>query len=224
MTESELGTLIKRLREEQNLSQKELAHQARVKRSWLSHVETGERKKPEPERLERVAVALSIPPAKLLALAGHRAERAAIMPELTTEQLVRLLELRVRDVVRIPILGHVPAGDLFPEEQEPVEVLPLPKVWLRGATRPYLLIVNGDSMAGNLESGDLVLVDPDGQWTNGKVVVVRVEHETTVKRIFRDNDKVRLVPDNKKHKAIEVKEQDVIVLGVVIKRIRAEDL
>ena len=95
---------------------------------------------------------------------------------------------------------------------------------VNGIARPFALVVNGDSMAGELEPGDLILVDPDRPWSNGKIVVVQVEHEVTVKRIYREEGRVRLVPNNEAHKAIIVKEQDVRVLGVVMKAISARDI
>jgi repressor LexA len=79
--------------------------------------------------------------------------------------------------------------------------------------------VRGDSMkdAGILE-GDFVVVRPQDAAEDGDVVVALVGEEATVKRFFRENDHVRLQPENSAMEPIRSKE--VKVLGRVVGLLR----
>ncbi|MCL5958997.1 MAG: helix-turn-helix domain-containing protein [Chloroflexi bacterium] len=225
-----LGQRVRELREELGMSQTDLAKAANLSPSYIGHIESG-RREPSKPVIRGSYYQFETTPHDLLKAAGYlvpgpevpRARRPLIRH---VEQAFRQLEYlaRASNLILAPIRGHVPAGELSPETEQPEDYLPIPYGWAKGASRPYILIVNGDSMAGDMETGDMVLVDPDRQWENGKIVVVRVEHEVTVKRIYKTNGMVRLEPTNKKFKAIKIKEQNVEVLGVVIKKIRAEDV
>ncbi len=79
----------------------------------------------------------------------------------------------------------------------------------------YVLRVRGDSMidAGILE-GDFVVVRPQDTATDGDIVVALVGEEATVKRFFREEDHVRLQPENRPMEPIRSKE--VRILGRVV--------
>ncbi len=235
------GAKLKALREGkgEEWTQGFLAIKSGVPQPKISQYESGARKNVKISTIYKLARALSVPADELVV---HRKPAPPALerkvPRRETPAVARLRrrledmraeidqisEAIVPDVVRLPILGHVPAGGLFPEEETPLGHVPLPTEWVQGAKRPYLLIVTGDSMANDLEPGDMIVVDPDRAWKNGSIVVAMVENETTVKRIERLNGKVRLVPANKAHKEIVVKEQEVRVLGVVVHRIKTESL
>ena len=78
-----------------------------------------------------------------------------------------------------------------------------------------MLRVKGDSMkdAGILE-GDYVVVQQADDATNGAIVVALIEDEATVKRFYREKDRVRLQPANKAYKPIRTR--DAKVLGRVV--------
>ena len=79
----------------------------------------------------------------------------------------------------------------------------------------FVLRVQGDSMrdAGILE-GDYVVVRPADDAVNGEIVVALLEDEATVKRFFREKDRVRLQPANKAYKPIRTR--DAKLLGRVV--------
>ena len=84
-----------------------------------------------------------------------------------------------------------------------------------GDSGEYILRIRGESMknAGMLE-GDYVVVRPQEDATDGEIVVALVGEEATVKRFFRENDHVRLQPENETMEPIRSK--DVRVLGRVV--------
>lgn len=68
---TELGRLIKDKREEKNLSQRELAKRAGICNAEVKRIEEGERKRPKPEILKKLAGVLNLPYLYLLELAGY---------------------------------------------------------------------------------------------------------------------------------------------------------
>ena len=108
---------------------------------------------------------------------------------------------RADDVHRLPLLGEIAAGGPLLAEQNVEEYVAVPEPLARGGEE-FLLRVKGDSMvnAGILE-GDLVVVRRQQDARNGDIVVAlagadETADEATVKRFFREKDRIRLQPEN----------------------------
>jgi repressor LexA len=114
----------------------------------------------------------------------------------------------------LPLVGHVAAGQPVLAEENIEDYVDVPSV-AGGEEGDYLLRVRGDSMknAGILE-GDFVVVRPQETAVDGDIVVALVGEEATVKRFFREDDHVRLQPENPAMEPIRSKE--VRVLGQVV--------
>jgi transcriptional regulator with XRE-family HTH domain len=69
--ENQLGNYLKRLREERELSIRGLARKAGINDTGLVRIERGDVRTPRPEKLRRLAMALEVPLADLLAMAGY---------------------------------------------------------------------------------------------------------------------------------------------------------
>ena len=209
-----LGSLIARLREQRGLTQGELARLAGVPREWLSVVELDRVRKPDRERLERIALALEMPPETLLATAGYRVKPLPPPERRTPYQIARELEAALREA---PILvpettGHVSAGVGAPAEAEPWPYLPKP------GERHHRFIavpVVGDCMEPEIMEGHRVIVDvtaaPDAK--PGDIVVARVDEEHLVKRLEQRHGRLYLVA-LRGQPPIEVKE-GVEIIGIV---------
>jgi repressor LexA len=114
----------------------------------------------------------------------------------------------------LPLVGHVAAGQPVLAEENTEDYVAVPAV-AGGEDGDYLLRVRGDSMknAGIIE-GDFVVVRPQDTATDGDIVVALVGEEATVKRFYREDDHVRLQPENPAMEPIRSKE--VRVLGQVV--------
>ena len=114
----------------------------------------------------------------------------------------------------LPLVGHVAAGQPVLAEENIEDYVDVPAV-AGGEEGEYLIRVRGDSMknAGILE-GDFVVVRPQETAQDNDIVVALVGEEATVKRFFRENDHVRLQPENSAMETIRSKE--VRVLGQVV--------
>jgi repressor LexA len=114
----------------------------------------------------------------------------------------------------LPLVGQVAAGSPVLAEENIEEYVPVPGI-AGGDEGEFVLKVKGDSMvdAGILE-GDYVIVRRQDTAANGEIVVALVGEEATVKRFFRENDHVRLQPENEALEPILTRE--VQVLGRVV--------
>ena len=123
----------------------------------------------------------------------------------------------VKSVVRpngLPLVGQVAAGQPVLAEENIEEYVDVPGL-AGGRDGEYLLRVRGDSMkdAGILE-GDHVVVRPQSTAKDGQIVVALVGEEATIKRFFKEDDHVRLQPENP---AMEpIRSREVRVLGRVV--------
>tara|TARA_B100001250_G_scaffold414516_1_gene453473 strand:+ start:4289 stop:4720 length:432 start_codon:yes stop_codon:yes gene_type:complete len=93
----------------------------------------------------------------------------------------------------------------------------LDKELVKNKDATFYARVDGDSMIGaGLNHGDLLVIDRSLNPENGKVAVCLIDGEFTVKRIKKKKEKLFLMPENKKYKPIELKEEnELIIWGVV---------
>ena len=124
-------------------------------------------------------------------------------------------EWRHKEILPIPVVGSVHAGQPALADENIETVLPLPSE-LVGKEDCFILTVKGDSMinAGMCE-GDLLIVKQQSVVRNGEIAVALVgEEDATVKRFYREADHIRLQPENDAYEPIISKE--VTILGKVI--------
>ena len=93
----------------------------------------------------------------------------------------------------------------------------LDKELVKNSESTFYARVSGDSMINaGLDDGDLLVVDRSLNPENGKIAVCFIDGDFTVKRIRKEGKKFYLLPENKKYKPIEVKEEnELIIWGVV---------
>ena len=119
-----------------------------------------------------------------------------------------------REMVNVPIIGHVAAGEPLLAEQNIENYFPVPMEYMPNK-QTFMLRVHGESMinAGILD-GDYVLVEQTSVADNGEMIVALVEDGATVKRFFKEEGIYRLQPENDTMEPIIVK--DVQIMGKVI--------
>lgn len=134
----------------------------------------------------------------------------------------RAIELRtadpspalIPDVVKVPVVGQVTAGQPILAEENIEEYFPLPKEFVRQDT-VFMLRVRGDSMRNaGIFDGDLAVVRRQSSAENGEIVVAMLENEATVKRFYREKKHIRLQPENELYEPLL--SRNVSVIGKVI--------
>ena len=123
-----------------------------------------------------------------------------------------------REVVNVPIIGHVAAGEPILATENIENYFPIPVEYMPNE-ETFMLKVKGESMinAGILD-GDYVVAHKTPVAENGDIVVALLEDEATVKRFFREDGHIRLQPENPAFQPI-ISEQ-VVILGRVVSLIR----
>lgn len=101
-----------------------------------------------------------------------------------------------RDVVSVPLLGEVAAGQPIFADNHVEDRITVSTDWLGPRGDHFFLKVKGFSMADSILPGDLVLVEKAATANNGEIVVAMLESEATVKRFFREGKRVELRSDN----------------------------
>ena len=118
----------------------------------------------------------------------------------------------------IPLFeGSVSAGFPSPADDFKETRISLDRELVKNKEATFYARVSGDSMVGaGLDDGDLLVIDRSLNPENGKIAVCLVDGEFTVKRIKKEKNKLYLMPENKKYKPIELKEEnELIIWGVV---------
>lgn len=118
------------------------------------------------------------------------------------------------ELIHVPIVGKVTAGEPILAVENIEGYFPIPVSYANNK-EIYMLNVQGDSMIkANILDGDLILVQEQPTAKDGDIVVALLDDSVTVKRFFKDNDFVRLQPENDTMSPIFVR--DIEILGKVI--------
>ena len=118
-------------------------------------------------------------------------------------------------VRELPLFGYIAAGRPLDVEVSDETIAVPEHLTTRGEN--YVLKVRGDSMIEDgILDGDLVIIARRERVDNGEMVVANVSGEATLKRIYREGDRVRLQPANSMMSPIFAPARDVAVQGVVV--------
>lgn len=107
------------------------------------------------------------------------------------------------NVTSIPLLGTIAAGLPILSEENIEKMIPVAKSMLRTGKNYFALKVRGDSMieAGILE-GDIAIIESCTTCENGEIVVAVIEDSITLKRFYKETNRVKLQPENKNYKTL----------------------
>lgn len=119
-----------------------------------------------------------------------------------------------REMVQVPIVGRVAAGEPLLAQENIEEYFPIPSEFLPN-NQTYMLKVKGESMINaGIKDGDYVLVEKKETASNGDMVVALVEDGATVKTFYKEEGIYRLQPENDTMSPIIV--SNVEIMGKVI--------
>ena len=119
-----------------------------------------------------------------------------------------------REMVNVPIIGRVAAGEPILAEQNIENYFPIPMEFMPNK-QTFMLKVRGESMINaGIFDGDYVLVGEQETADNGEMVVALIEDGATVKTFYKEEGIIRLQPENDTMEPIIV--PDCIILGKVI--------
>lgn len=125
-------------------------------------------------------------------------------------------EKETEDVISVPLLGKVACGNPIEAIENPNEYFSLPASLIPARESIFTLLCSGDSMINaGIFDGDIVIVQKQSVARNGEIVVAMTdEGEVTLKRFYKENDHIRLQPENDELSPIIVK--NCVILGKAI--------
>ncbi len=123
-----------------------------------------------------------------------------------------------REVVNVPLVGKVAAGEPLLAVENVVSYFPIPAEYMPNQEL-FMLTVKGDSMINvGIFNGDNIIVSKQNSAHNGEIIVALVDDSATVKRFYKEDGHIRLQPENDTMEPIIV--SDCEILGKVIGLVR----
>ncbi len=122
-----------------------------------------------------------------------------------------------REMVNVPLIGTVAAGQPILAQENIVDYFPIP-VELLPNEETFMLKVKGDSMINmGIYEGDDIIVKRQSSASNGEVIVALVDDSATVKRFYKEDGHYRLQPENDTMEPIIVDHVEIIgkVIGLL---------
>ena len=122
-----------------------------------------------------------------------------------------------RDMVNVPLVGQVAAGQPLLAVETITGYFPIPAEYLPNEDT-FMLNVKGESMVNaGINNGDQIIVAKRNTAENGDIVVALVNDSATVKRFFKEDNHIRLQPENDTMKPIIVDNCEIVgkVVGLI---------
>jgi repressor LexA len=122
----------------------------------------------------------------------------------------------------LPVIGEIAAGGPIEAYQDAAESVTVPDI-INTTAGTYVLRVRGDSMVdAHIMDGDLVVIREQQTAIDGDIVVAQVEENAvTLKRFFKERDRIRLQPANDRYEPQYF--SDVRIQGKLVGVIRRVD-
>ncbi len=123
---------------------------------------------------------------------------------------------------RIPIIGRVAAGLPITAVENHEGSVPVDSSYVKDFDKSFALKVKGDSMIDDgIFDGDLVVVSPVMNVEHNQIIVARIGEDVTVKRLWKKEGNLRLMPANKAYNPIDINNlEDFSIIGRVVGVIR----
>ncbi|WP_032121607.1 transcriptional repressor LexA [Clostridium amazonitimonense] len=144
-------------------------------------------------------------------------KKGLIKRDPTKPRALEILELSMqkKEMVDIPIMGKVTAGMPILAVENIEDTFSIPMNFVKHDKDLFMLKVSGDSMIdAGIFNGDLAIIEKIQTAINGDIVVALIENEATIKRFFKEDDYIRLQPENKTMDPIIV--NDCAILGKLV--------
>lgn len=194
---------IKKFRTDKNLTQEEVAEYLDTTPQTVSRYENGIRKVDQD-----ILFAL----AKLFKKSIND-----FFPSLNKEQSIE------NNYILIPVLGIIKAGVPIEAQENIIEYIDIPKVWLKGGKKYFGLKITGDSMSPKYLDGDIVIFEKQYDFISGNECAVLINnHDATFKKIIKNGEGIILQPLNPKYEIQYFTKEDIEKLPIVILGIAKE--
>lgn len=201
---NECAKRLKECREENHFTLEEIGNKINVHKSTVLRWENGETGKISTNVLKLLADLYNV---NVVWLMGYDVPK-------------KIINMRSKHVVKIPVVGTVAAGEPILAEQNIVDYEELPAEEFKDGDY-FGLKIKGDSMLPRILEDDVVIVRQQNDCDNGQVAVVLINgDEATVKQIKKTENGIMLIPFNNKYDPMfftkeEIETKPVRIIGVI---------
>ena len=146
----------------------------------------------------------------------HLEKEGLIKRDPTKPRALEIVDSVVKkEMINVPIIGRVTAGLPILANENIEDSFPLPLDYVKHNNDLFMLKISGSSMikAGILD-GDFAIIERTQTASNGDKIVALIENEATLKTLYRENDHIRLQPENDEMEPIIV--DNCSILGKLI--------
>ena len=133
-----------------------------------------------------------------------------------------IIQAIINDAYKIPLYqSKVQAGFPSPADDDIEAQLDLNEYLITHPEKTFMVRATGESMTGaGIFPGNLLIVDKSLTPKHGAIIIASVNHELTVKRLYKKNGTIKLQAENPDYPDIPLNnEQEMTILGVVTKSI-----
>ncbi|MCD7722518.1 MAG: transcriptional repressor LexA [Clostridiales bacterium] len=194
---------IRYLREQQGMSQQELADKIGYKsRSTINKIELGQRDLTQ-SKVAAFAKALGVSFAYLIGITDSENQKIKnLMP--------------IEKIRKIPLLGTIACGEPILAQENWEDVILLPS----NINADFALTCKGDSMIGaDICDGDIVYIKQQPMVDNGEIAAVLIDDEATLKKVYKYKDKVVLQPANSDYEPLIFIQDEINSLKILGKAV-----
>ncbi|ADL51780.1 transcriptional repressor LexA [Clostridium cellulovorans] len=125
-------------------------------------------------------------------------KRGYIRRDPSKPRAIELLKENKVEMLSIPIIGKVTAGNPILAFEDIEDTFTIPSQFIKSNKELFMLKVSGESMVeAGIRDGDLAIIEKQNTANNGDIVVAMIEGEATIKTFYREENHIRLQPENK---------------------------
>ena len=199
------GEKLKQLRNYNGYTQEDLASMVKSSKQVISRYEKGYRS-PDITIAKNWANALNIPVRYLVDDSLDLIEFLK-NPNNSKNNLIPLEKIK-----KIPVLGKIACGTPILAEQNIDGYILLPN----GISADYALKCDGDSMIDvGIYDGDVVFIKEQPIVENGEIAAVLIYGETTLKKVYKDKDKLSLIPANSNYPPLTFVKNEINMVSIL---------
>lgn len=144
-------------------------------------------------------------------------KKGLIKRDPTKPRALEIVELSQpkREMINIPIIGDITAGTPILATENIQDTFTLPIDYIKHNKELFILKVYGNSMINaGIHENDLAIIEKCQTANNGDIVVALIDESATIKRFFKENDYIRLQPENDSMNPIII--DDCKILGKLV--------
>lgn len=194
-----VGDRIRQVRQEQDVTQQELANYIGVSKQAVYKYENNIVTNIPTDKVDAIAKRLKVSPAYLMGWEEQPTPAPAKKPTIPPgfEPMPEM------DMV--PLVGRIACGTPITAEQNVERMVCVPSKW----HSTFTLTCKGDSMEPRIHDGDLVAIRSQPEVENGEIAAVRIDGEATLKHVYLHDNFIELRPENPVFSSIILSREDM---------------